>query len=505
MERLLEQEGVPVAPGVLSFVVRAGGGSVRDSLSVLDQLIAGSGPEGLTYESAVSLLGFTDGELLDATIDALAAGDGAATFRQVDKVIESGHDPRRFIEDLLERLRDLIIVAAVPEPGQVLRGVPEDQLERMRVQQTAFGPGALSRAADIVNTGLTEMTGATAPRMQLELICARILLPAASGEQGYAARLDRLERRLEVGGIPSGGDGSPAPAPSGRMPLGSPPLAPPVPAPAQPSSVRNAPPPSPSSVQNPPTSTAHSTDGEPHTPSRVPDVPQRGGMDTEAIRRAWPQVLGRIFGMRRGTWTFVSQHAKVRAYDGKTLTLGISTAGLTNAFRAGNHADIVRQALIDELGVDAVIDGVHVADAGGSAEVAPHTAAARPAPEPVADAGSSTAGGRSLEHNPGWGSATTPAPEWAVAPAPPESTGAAPVPPPAPAATSTPGASAVRESLGAARRGAAKDAPSDSRPARSTDDAAVSHDDEDVEQSGDVGRSVVEQVLGGRVISESED
>ena len=198
MERLLVAEDVAVAPGVLSFVTRAGGGSVRDSLSVLDQLIAGSGPEGLTYDSAVSLLGFTDGELLDATVDALAAADGAATFRQVDKVIESGHDPRRFIEDLLERLRDLIIIAAVQEgAGQVLRGVPEDQLERMRVQQAAFGPGALSRAADIVNAGLTEMTGATAPRLQLELICARILLPAASGEQGYAARLDRLERRLE--------------------------------------------------------------------------------------------------------------------------------------------------------------------------------------------------------------------------------------------------------------------------------------------------------------------
>ncbi|WP_234423884.1 DNA polymerase III subunit gamma and tau [Intrasporangium calvum] len=224
MESLLEQERVAVAPGVLSFVVRAGGGSVRDSLSVLDQLIAGSGPEGLTYESAVSLLGFTDGELLDATVDALAAADGAATFRQIDRVIESGLDPRRFIEDLLERLRDLIIVAAVPEAGQVLRGVPEDQLERMRVQQAAFGPGALSRAADIANSGLTEMTGATAPRMQLELICARILLPASSGEAGYGARLDRLERRLEVGGVPSQAS-SPEHQPS-RMPLGSPPPVP---------------------------------------------------------------------------------------------------------------------------------------------------------------------------------------------------------------------------------------------------------------------------------------
>ncbi|MDQ6716372.1 MAG: DNA polymerase III subunit gamma and tau, partial [Actinomycetota bacterium] len=204
MEQLCKQEGVTVAPGVLGFVTRAGAGSVRDSLSVLDQLIAGSGTEGLTYEGAASLLGFTDGELLDATIDALAAGDGAAVFSQVDRVVESGHDPRRFVEDLLERLRDLIIVAAVPDgAGSVLRGVPEDQLDRMRGQQARFGPGALSRAADIVNTGLTEMTGATAPRMQLELICARILLPAASGSSGYAARLDRLERRLDVGGAPS--------------------------------------------------------------------------------------------------------------------------------------------------------------------------------------------------------------------------------------------------------------------------------------------------------------
>ncbi|MBP8881432.1 MAG: DNA polymerase III subunit gamma and tau, partial [Dermatophilaceae bacterium] len=205
MEGLCEQEQVAVAPGVLGFVTRAGGGSVRDSLSVLDQLIAGSGDEGLTYEGAASLLGFTSVELLDATIDAIAARDAASVFTQVDKVIESGHDPRRFAMDLLERLRDLIIIAAVPDgAAQVLRGVPEDQLDRMRGQQSRFGPGELSRAADIVNAGITEMTGATSPRMQLELICARVLLPAASGASGYAARLDRLERRLELGASPGG-------------------------------------------------------------------------------------------------------------------------------------------------------------------------------------------------------------------------------------------------------------------------------------------------------------
>ena len=214
MEELCVKEGVAVAPGVLSFVVRAGGGSVRDSLSVLDQLIAGSGPDGLTYESAAALLGFTDGELLDAAIDAFAAGDAAAVFRVIDKVVETGLDPRRFVEDLLERLRDLIVVAAVTDgAGSVLRHVPEDQLERMRRQAAAFGPGALSRAADVVNAGLTEMTGATAPRLQLELIAARILLPGAAGEAGYAARLDRLERRLDVGGVPTAAVSYAAPSP----------------------------------------------------------------------------------------------------------------------------------------------------------------------------------------------------------------------------------------------------------------------------------------------------
>ncbi len=240
MEELCTAEGVTVAPGVLSFVVRAGGGSVRDSLSVLDQLIAGSGEEGLTYESAAALLGFTDGELLDAIIDAFAAGDGAGVFTQIDRVIETGLDPRRFVEDLLERLRDLIVVAAVPDgASSVLRSHPEDQIERMRQQAAAFGPGSLSRAADIVNAGLTEMTGATAPRLQLELICARVLLPGASGESGYAARLDRIERRLDVGGVPTGGSGrQPQPAarqtPATAPPAGTAPAAATVPAASEP-------------------------------------------------------------------------------------------------------------------------------------------------------------------------------------------------------------------------------------------------------------------------------
>ncbi|EWT04704.1 DNA polymerase III subunit gamma/tau, partial [Intrasporangium chromatireducens Q5-1] len=414
MERLLEQEGVAVEPGVLSFVSRAGGGSVRDSLSVLDQLIAGSGPEGLTYDGAVSLLGFTDAELLDATIDALAAGDGAATFRQVDRVIESGHDPRRFVEDLLERLRDLIIVAAVQDgAGQVLRGVPEDQLERMRVQQAAFGPGALSRAADIVNTGLTEMTGATSPRLQLELICARILLPGSSGEEGYGARLDRIERRLEVGGVPSGPSAAPLPpsrlappaspsndrpAPSASQPTG--PAAPSAVAPSQ----RSAPP-APEQGDSPVAPVASGPAHPPPTPASerpTPPTPQSsgrtaapepapaarpGGLDTDAIRRAWPDVLNRVFQMRRGTWTLVSQNAQVIGYDGHVLTLGIATGGIANTFRSGNHAEILRQALIDELGIDAKVDGVHAPDAweaGHGQDPAPAFAGGQPAPPATA-------------------------------------------------------------------------------------------------------------------------
>ncbi|WP_256795690.1 DNA polymerase III subunit gamma and tau [Terrabacter sp. Ter38] len=696
MERLLESEHVAVQPGVLSFVTRAGGGSVRDSLSVLDQLIAGSGPEGLTYDGAVSLLGFTDGELLDSTVDAMAAGDGAATFRQIDRVIESGHDPRRFVEDLLERLRDLIIVAAIPEGvSQVLRGVPEDQLERMRVQQAAFGPGALSRAADIVNTGLTEMTGATAPRLQLELICARILLPAASGEQGYAARLDRLERRLDVGGVPtaaradvppvgasmsapsatpsaasasapsasgssavsapprtvsdytppsSGGGSGPSHAaggmggggrsagadtgtaavasagPSGpggagrvdavRAEVGSPPVMTPDESVGGPSSVDEAhtggrhlagasdevttevgPP---SASVTTPAPAAPTDDAAAAAPSG-----SGGGMDTDAIRRAWPNVLGRIFTMRRITWTFVSQNAQVTAFDGKKLTLGIATAGLTQTFRAGNHADIVRQALIDELGVDAIVDGVHVDAVSQQAPVAPPPGAVPPGlPDPpskgapggldagqpsgqgdggggrpswgdagaghesagsrdsapsgaggfggsspsggsasspagargttaLADAGLSPVSGRSLEDNAGWGSATGPAPDWATAPAGESpasgaSGGAAQTAAPAvgvpaaaggsagaevPTDSAVRGASAVRQSFAQARSraGGSRVTDDDQPPQPVTDDSAVSDDDEDIEQSGDVGRSVIEKVLGGRVVQELEN
>lgn len=202
------KERIPVEDGVLPLVVRAGAGSVRDSMSVMDQLLAGAGADGVTYAMATSLLGYTDGSLLDSVVEAFATGDGAAAFEVVDRIIEGGNDPRRFVADLLERLRDLVILAAVPDAADKgLIDAPVDVLERMQAQASTFGAAELSRAADLVNEGLTEMRGAASPRLQLELICARVLLPAAYGdERSVMARLDRLERGISF----SGGGGTPA-------------------------------------------------------------------------------------------------------------------------------------------------------------------------------------------------------------------------------------------------------------------------------------------------------
>ena len=216
LELLCTQENVPVAPGVLSLVIRAGGGSVRDSLSVLDQLMAGAGPNGLDYELAVALLGYTHASLLDDVVEAVAASDSATVFRAVDRVIQTGHDPRRFVEDLLERFRDLIIVQAMPESAQsILRGMPADQIARLQNQAHNLGAAELSRAADVTNTALTDMTGATSPRLHLELLCARILLPSSEQtERGIAARIDRVERRLNYAGNDVGAPVAGAPAPA---------------------------------------------------------------------------------------------------------------------------------------------------------------------------------------------------------------------------------------------------------------------------------------------------
>ena len=249
--QVCEKEAIPVAEGVLPLVVRAGGGSVRDSMSVMDQLLAGAAADGVTYAMATALLGYTDGSLLDSVVEAFATGDGAAAFEVVDRVIEGGNDPRRFVADLLERLRDLVILAAVPDAAEKgLIDAPADVIERMQAQAGTFGPAELGRAADLVNEGLTEMRGAHSPRLQLELICARVLLPAAYGdERSVMARLDRIERGVNYsagpagmpaagyvpgpeghGGaaaapVPAGGGGAVPPGSGGAVPPGSGPAA----------------------------------------------------------------------------------------------------------------------------------------------------------------------------------------------------------------------------------------------------------------------------------------
>ena len=230
LEQLCAEEGVSVDKGVLPLVVRAGTGSVRDTLSVLDQLIAGAREGSVSYELAVSLLGFTPEALLDDVIDAVAADDTPTVFRVVDRVVQSGQDPRRFVEDLLDRFRDLVIARALPEEaGAILHGMPEDQVRRLSAQAAQLSRAELSRLADVTNLALTDMVGATSPRLHLELLMARLLLPASDDtHRGLAARLEALERRLELGGVPvlaeSGpsGDtttparsGAPAPAPGG--------------------------------------------------------------------------------------------------------------------------------------------------------------------------------------------------------------------------------------------------------------------------------------------------
>jgi DNA polymerase-3 subunit gamma/tau len=512
LAELCTAEGVAVAPGVLSFVVRAGAGSVRDSLSVLDQLMSGSGDEGLTYQGAAALLGFTEGELLDATIDGLAAGDAGAVFRQIDKVIETGQDPRRFVEDLLERLRDLIVVAAVPDGGSsILRGTPEDQLERIRQQSAAFGAGALSRSADIVNAGLTEMTGATAPRLQLELICARLLLPGASGESGYAARLDRLERRLEM-------SGAPAPAPAehrGHAPAvqdpPAPQLAPPVEPPAvspsevSPSDVKSSAVKSSavrssavrSSAQQPGAGAAAPADSpaDPPPAEARPSAPMPGGIDTDAIRRSWPDILAKIFTIRRATWTFLSEHTQVLDYDGRRLLLGIQTEGLTATFRRGQHAELVRQALSEVLGVEAVVEGIPATQSQESGSPtpagAPSPGAASRAAVPQAAVPQAAASHAADSH----AADSTRVPEPAApAPSPPSP---APGPPEAkPEQPSTPrqrGRAAV--ALEVSTR-TASSVPS------AADDSMASADDEDIEEADSVGQPVIMRVLGGTVIGE---
>ena len=364
LSELCEKEGVTIEPAALPLVVRAGAGSARDTLSVLDQLMGGAGPAGVTHALATGLLGYTPDSLLDEVVDAFAAGDGATVFGVVDKVIETGQDPRRFAEDLLRRLRDLVIVAAVPDaPASGLIDVSEDQAERLVAQAARFGGVELSRAADLAASGLIEMRGATAPRLLLELVCARILLPGADhSTDGLLARLDRLERRVEItGGAPSAPAASSAPAPdaggtagAAYHPLRSAPGGPDpttaAPA-APPSPPADVPAPTPTAVE-PPSSPAATPEPAP-TPQPAAAAPApSGGLSLVDVRRLWPDIVEATKMRRRLAWMHLTQNSQVVSVEGNVLTLGFSNAGARDSFLSGGCDEILRQAAIDVVGAD---------------------------------------------------------------------------------------------------------------------------------------------------------
>jgi DNA polymerase-3 subunit gamma/tau len=325
LEQICKSEGVEVAKGVLPLVVRASGGSVRDALSVLGQLLAGAGKEGVSYDIAVQLLGFTDGALLDDAIDALAARDAATLFATIDRVIESGHDPKRFTADLLERIRDLMIVAALGDTSanSILRDMPDDQLERMRTQADRIGTASLSRAADIAAQGLTEMRGATAPRLILELICGRILLPISDAtESGLLARIERLERVENIAPMPVASQSAPK--------VSSKPV-----------------------VQE-------DTKKVLPVSSEQPTVKQVSvdSMDMAGLRRLWPDVIENVKKRRRLTWSLLSASAHILGVDDKNITIGIANAGARDSFVRSESDEILRQAFIEVVGLDRKIEVV---------------------------------------------------------------------------------------------------------------------------------------------------
>jgi DNA polymerase-3 subunit gamma/tau len=332
LEKICTQEGVKVAKGVIPLVVRASGGSVRDALSVLGQLLAGAGPDGVSYEIAIQLLGFTDGALLDDAIDALAARDGATLFKTVDRVIESGHDPRRFTSDLLERLRDLMIVDALAatQANSILREIPEDQLERMVKQAKNLGAATLSRAADIAAEGLTQMRGATAPRLILELICGRILLPMGdSGDSGLLARLERLER---VQGMATSSAPAATPAPVAEKVA------------------------APSVVEKKVEATVEVKEVVQEIKKQA--VTPVDSLDIGALRRMWPEVIENVKKRRRLTWSLLSASAQVLALDENIITIAIANPGARDSFIRSESDEILRQAFIDVTGLDRKIEAV---------------------------------------------------------------------------------------------------------------------------------------------------
>jgi DNA polymerase-3 subunit gamma/tau len=350
IERICEQENVTVDDAVYPLVIRAGGGSPRDTLSVLDQLLAGVEADRITYQRALGLLGATDVALIDAAVDALAAGDAAALFGAVEAVIDAGHDPRRFGIDLLERFRDLIVLQAVPDAAT--KGVvdaPEDMLDRMRDQAARIGPATLARYAEVVHAGLGEMRGATAPRLLLEVVCARLLLPSASdAESALLQRLERIENRLEMS----------IPAETMQPGLSSRPRSSPPAETMQPglSSRPRSSPPAETMQPKPPPKPAPAPEPEPAAkaqpaPNAEPAAKAPGEPDAAAVRSMWPTVRDKVRQRSRTTEVMLAG-ATVRAVEGNTLILTHESVPLAKRLCEQRNTDVIAEALKDALGVN---------------------------------------------------------------------------------------------------------------------------------------------------------
>jgi DNA polymerase-3 subunit gamma/tau len=341
LEQLCQQERVPVEPAVFPLVVRAGGGSARDSLSVLDQLIAGAGEQGVTYARAVALLGVTDVALIDEMVDALSAGDGAAAFATIDRVADAGHDPRRFATDLLERLRDLIVLQRVSDAtGSGIIDAPTDQIERMAGQAARMGPATLSRLADIVHNGLTEMRGTTAPRLLLELITARMLLPGADDSTSAVLhRLERMERRL--------GAAEPETAPSEQ------PVRPTADEQPVRAAVARAEPDSRPRPATPPPAAppARAAEPQPQRPATPPpstvEHPVGGTPDVTMVRGVWDEVLTLVKRRSSRVHAFVRE-GSVRDVQADEVVLLFRTS--FHAERSEENSGLIVEALHEVLG-----------------------------------------------------------------------------------------------------------------------------------------------------------
>jgi DNA polymerase-3 subunit gamma/tau len=406
MQDILRKEGVVAEEAVLPLVVRAGAGSVRDSLSILDQLLAGSDESGLSYERAVSLLGYTDAGLLDEITDAFAAADGASVFRVVNRVIEGGHEPRRFAADMLDHFRDLIVLSAVPEAAEIgLLDLAPDRAERMAAQAGRFGQAGLTRAAELINTGLDQMRGATSPRLLLELMCAQVLLPAATtDEKSLLTRLERLEsagrgtlapapqspsraphpshdNHAERAGLPAPGEprapesarGRPAsgqaaddrPAAPRQAPAQPPQAQPPqAQPPAQQSPAEQAPAPVPPAATAPPAAEVPRAAGAVAAASAAPSA---GQSPADSLRQNWDAVLEAIKRERRVAWMLLSNASVVSLQDG-ILTLRFAREGDLKGFSSSGCDADLKRVLSSGFSLNVMVKGVTGGDPGAGGQ-----------------------------------------------------------------------------------------------------------------------------------------